>query len=255
MQKQDLIKYLCKLGLTTEEAQIYVALSTQGTCTPLLLSRLTGINRTKVYRTVESLREKRLVAEEIEENTTRYSPAPTARIQEILKDKQVGVAELAREYVEIENSLGELSAKASSDTKVRFYRGIEGIRQMVWNVLKAKSEIVGYTTRDLTDYVGEKFMREFVEEFVRRNLHMRDIFSDEYVKSKKTQLDWGGRAPSRYLPGKVLSIPHQMDIYDEVVTFYEYQGGEVWGTEIYNAKVARVQKQLFEIAWERAKKI
>lgn len=254
MNKAEIIGYLKALGLSEDEASVYVELIRRGEGTPLSVSRETGINRTKVYRTLESLAQKQLVTQELAEHSTFYSPAPVARIGELLKAKQVRVAELAHEYTQIENSLEELLAKASADTKVKFYRGVEGIRQMVWNVLKAKSEIVGYTHRDLTDFVGDKFMREFADEFGRRNLKMRDIYSDEYVENRHVDYDWGGRISSRYLPRKVLAIPHQSDIYDEVVSHYSWSEGEVFGVEIVNERVASMQRQLFELAWAKAKK-
>lgn len=253
MNEKQITSYLIRLGMSREEALIYATLVQHGSSTALAISRLTMINRTKVYRTLESLSSKQLVEQEIEENTTLFSPSPIEKIREILRDKQTQVASLTQEFNEFERELAQVAVEKKSSTKVKFYRGIEGIRQMVWNVLKAKSEVVGYTTRDLTDFVGERFMQEFVEEFIRRNLSMRDIYSDEYVKNKKTKLDWGTSVSSRYLPSKALAIPHQMDIYDDVVTFYDYQDGEVWGTEIYNPKVAQVQKQLFDLAWEKAK--
>ena len=124
---------------------------------------------------------------------------------------------------------------------------------MVWNVLKATTEVVGYTYRDLADFVGQKFMDDFAAEFIRRNLVIRDVFGDEY-KSKWNPADnWAGHVKSRYLPDKILTIPHQMDIYDDVVSFYNWHEGEVFGVEIYNGKVARLQKQLFELAWEKGK--
>lgn len=250
----SLITYLRHLGLSQEEAAIYVSLTEQGGGTPLSISRVTGINRTKVYRTIETLSQSKLVNIEVREHSSRVTPVQPERLAEIVKQRQQQAAELARNYPDMERKLAELGVKSRADTKVRFYRGKQGIEQMVWNVLKAKSEVVGYTYRDLADFVGEKYMGDFAAEFVRRNLAMRDIYSDEYVKGKKSEQDWGGHIKSRYLPDKILAIPHQMDIYDDVVSFYNWHEGEVFGVEIHNEKVARLQKQLFELAWEKAEK-
>lgn len=255
MNKNELRRYLEKLGLTTQVAMIYLDLLEHGEATPLAISRRTGINRTKVYREIEEMMELKLIAQEIGDNTTKISPAPTLRIEEILKQKQLGVAELSKDWSEATNLLIQLQVTEQAETKVKYYKGKAGIEQMVWNVLKAKHEIVGYTFRDLSHFVGEKFMGEFAAEFKRRKLRMRDIYSDEYLSSKPIDNDWGGLIDSRYLPGSVLSIPHQMDVYDDVVTFYSWNEGEVWGTEIYNPKVVQMQRQLFELAWEKAKKV
>lgn len=254
MNKQALHAYLNKLGLTPDEASVYLELLERGEGTPLSISRITGINRTKVYRLIEQMVESGLVVQEIRENSTMVSPAPIERVEELLKQKQGAVAELSKSWSEAAHMLSQVQLSHQAETKVKYYKGKSGIEQMVWNVLKAKNEIVGYTFRDLSHFVGAKFMDSFVEEFKRRNLKMRDIYSDEYKASEPVDNDWGGKIESRYLPGKILSIPHQMDIYDDVVTFYSWNEGEVWGTEIYSPKVAEMQKQLFELAWEKAKK-
>lgn len=254
MNKSELKNYLTELGLESEQATVYLSLIEKGEGTPLSISRHTGINRTKVYRLLEDMEREKLVVQEIGDNATRVSPAPVEQLQEILRKKQVRVAELTKNWTGVVGALDQMSAEHKSETKVKFYHGKSGIEQMVWNVLKAKNEIVGYTFRDLSHFVGPKFMESFIEEFKRRNLSMRDIHGDEYLSSQPIDSSWGKNMNSRYLPREVLGIPHQMDIYDEVVSFYSWNEGEVWGTEIYNEKVATMQKQLFELAWEKAEK-
>jgi len=255
MNKQELNSYLRKLGMTSEMAMVYLELVGQGEGTPLSISRHTGINRTKVYRLLEEMEDKKLITQEVGDNTTRVSPAPVEQLQEILRSKQTRVAELTQNWGEATLLLDQMSAEQRSETKVKFYHGKAGIEQMVWNVLKTKGEIVGYTFRDLSHFVGDKFMNDFVAEFKRRNLAMRDIHGDEYLSHQPVDNAWGKNMSSRYLPKSILSIPHQMDIYDGVVSFYSWNEGEVWGTEIYNEKVATMQKQLFELAWEKAEKV
>jgi sugar-specific transcriptional regulator TrmB len=240
--------------MTTEEVSVYLELISRGEGTPLSISRHSGINRTKVYRILEGMEKQKLIVQEIGDNTTRVSPAPIHQLQEILRKKQTRVAELTNDWNQATQMLEQLAAEQKSETKVKFYHGKSGIEQMVWNVLRTKSEVVGYTFRDLSHFVGEKFMREFSAEFKRRNLKMRDIYGDEYKSSEPIDNDWGKNVESRYLPKSILSIPHQTDIYDGVVSFYSWSGEEVWGSEIYNEKVAIMQKQLFELAWEKAEK-
>jgi sugar-specific transcriptional regulator TrmB len=252
-QLKALTTYLRSLGFSHDEALIYVTLTEHGSSTPLQLARFTRINRTRVYRTVEGMANKKLATLEIGDHTTMISAAPLDMLEDIIRKKQQKAADLAREYPAISRVLDSLSAEQTADTKVKFYRGRHGIEQMVWNVLKAKSEVVGYTYRDLADFVGKKFMDEFAAEFVRRNLTMRDIYGDEYMRGNKDSQNWQGHIQSRYLSEKILVIPHQMDIYDDTVSFYNWQEGEVFGVEIYNPKVALHQKQLFELAWEKSK--
>ncbi len=253
-EKQALKLYLRKLGLTEEEAEVYLDLCEHADSTPLLVARRTGINRTKVYRVIEEMAKDRLVEIGVGAKTTHVSPAPVEQLELKLQQKQRRVAELTQNWRVVQEQLEGLVGAQTSETKVKYYKGKGGIEQMVWNVLSAKSEIVGYTTRDLSDFVGAKFMGEFAQEFVRRNLSMRDIYGDEYETNKHVQYSWGERVVSRYVPKKILAIPHQMDIYDETVSCYHWVNEEVFGVEIINPLVAQMQKQLFELAWEKAKK-
>ncbi|MFH1244532.1 MAG: helix-turn-helix domain-containing protein [bacterium] len=253
-EKQELKLYLYKLGLVAEEVEVYLDVCEHADATPLLIARRTGINRTKVYRVLEQMAKEKLVEMEVGAKTTRVSPAPVEQLGLKLQQKQRRVAELTQDWSGVQEALHQLDMAQTSETKVKYYKGKAGIEQMVWNVLSAKKEIVGYTTRDLSDYVGNKFMGEFVDEFLRRNLSMRDIYGDEYKSNKHTQYSWGERVVSRYVPKKILAIPHQMDIYDETVSFYHWSGDEVFGVEIINPLVAQMQKQLFELAWMKAKK-
>lgn len=255
MNKNELNNYLVKLGLTSDEALLYLSLIEKGEGTPLSISRATGINRTKVYRLLEQMQSAKLIVQEIDENGTRVSPAPVEHLQELLREKQHNIEELNEAWEEVSKGIEQISNEKGSETRVKFYRGRTGIEQMVWNSLKASSEIVGYTFRDLSYFVGQKFMEKFVAEFKNRNLRLREIYGDEYMANKHIDNNFGSFVNSRYLPKRTLAIPHQTDIYDDVVSFYSWNEGEVWGTEIYNEKVATMQKQLFELAWEKARKI
>lgn len=58
---------------------------------------------------------------------------------------------------------------------------------------------------------------------------------------------------SGYIPSALLNFNHQVDIYNNVVSFYNWHEGEVFRVEIYNDKIARMHKQLFEIVWKLGK--
>ena len=126
-QTKILVGYLKSLGLSPEEAAIYVALAGHGTSTPLQLSRVTGINRTKVYRTIETLTQKKMVQHEVGEHTSRVSPADPERLAELVKKKQLMAAELAKGFPEAERALIQMGVAREAETKVKFYRGKAGI--------------------------------------------------------------------------------------------------------------------------------
>ncbi|MEI6690741.1 MAG: helix-turn-helix domain-containing protein [bacterium] len=251
---KELTTYLQTLGVEREMAEVYLLLIKTGPQTALQLSRETKLSRTSMYRLLERMQSAGLVEMRTEENTTKAEAAPLSQIARMVEQKKMNTEEVVAKWPETEKILQNLAGVQQPETKVLYYRGVDGIKQMVWNVLRAKSEVVGYTYRDLAEFIGEPYMQEFAGEFVRRNLRMRDVYGSSYKQSEKIKYDWGGNIESRAVTNLTLEIDHQMDIYDDVVSFYNWYEGEVFGIEVYNPKVAKLQRQLFELAWKAGSK-
>ena len=157
----------------------------------------------------------------------------------------------------LESVFSDIQQLRDKQTRVVFYRGHEGIRQMAWNNLRAKGEIVGYTYRFYSEVLGKKMFKKWLEELIRKDLKIREIISDTYLNLKtihpKEDVILESNCETRYISKDVLDYDHQLDIYNDVVAIYNWYEGEVFGVEIHNQKVAKLQKQLFEIVWKLAK--
>ena len=44
-----------------------------------------------------------------------------------------------------------------------------------------------------------------------------------------------------------------IDVYNNVVAYYHWQGDETFGVEIYNDRVAEFHKQMHNVLWKMAK--
>ena len=250
IKNSSIASYLHDLGLNDEETKVFTILVDYGQLTILELARKAEINRTRVYRLLEVLKERGFIKEIIDEHRRLIQAAELHTLEFKIYEKEAQAKRL-RELFPVVASLMH-SHSTQPGTKVLFYRGAAGIRQMVWNALRAQGEVVGYSYRTIYDIVGTKFADEWYEEWRERNLKMRDLFSDAYLKSKpkeKITFD-GAHFKSRYIPSSILDINHQMDIYNDVVGIYNWHEGEIFGVEIYNQKVAAMHKQLFEIVWK-----
>lgn len=245
--------FLVTLGLTAEEIQIYSSLVEKGDQTILELARQTKIPRTNVYRTLESMKAKGVTEEIIDEYKTKAKAVTSDTLEFLVGKKEIEVKNLRDQLPTVISALDFTAGSNFPDTKVLFFRGKSGIQQMVWNTLRAKDEVIGYSYRILTDAVGEKFAIKWNEEFNSSGLKGRDLYSDEWLKSK---VNPDSQEPgswinfeSRYIPSEVLNINHQMDIYNDTIGIYNWHQGEVFGVEIHNQKIADFQKQIFEILW------
>lgn len=253
-----ILSFLKALGLTDEESMVYLTLVKLGPSTVLQLSRNTGINRTRIYRLLDTLKKKSAAEELIGENRTMARAVNVESLNFLVKDQEAKTRMLSDNLPLISSYLNHFKASQQPGTKVLFYRGREGIRQQVWNTLKTKGELVGYSFRPLTELIG-KYYEKWRREWIGRNFSMRDIYSDTYlegknsVKLKEDSLDSKSKyIVSRYISSKILNITHQMDIYNNVVSVYHWHEGEIFGVEIHNKEIAYSQKQIFEIVWKIA---
>lgn len=257
MNQTTLLQYLEALDLSPTEAKIYLILNSKGPLTTLELARHTNIPRTSIYRFVQDLRQKGLAEKIIDQHRTKTQASHPDKLEFLIKQKQSQLEFLSGKFPSVIAALQQSQNNQDPTTKVAFYRGVNGIKQMAWNVLKAKTEVVGYTYRNLEEITGKKFMDSFREEFVSRDIKMRDLYSQAYLDSLATnQQDNESYNPEHfqgnYIPPEKLNIEIQADIYNDVFAIYNWHEGEVFGVEIYNQKVADFQRQIFEAFWNMA---
>jgi sugar-specific transcriptional regulator TrmB len=250
-------RFLTILGLTAEEITCFLTLSQKGPLTALELSRATGISRTQVYRIIEEMKKMGFVEDIIDEHRHLIKAVRVEELAPLIRRKENEAHEVKTLFPAAVRLVDARIGAGEADTKVLFYRGREGLRQMVWHTLRARKVIVGYTYRRLEEYLGYEFMEDWNDALIAKKLYMRDIYSDEYVKSRKStppRVSYPKTSySSRYIPEKILNVNLQMDIYNDVVAQYNWHEGDVFGVEIYNAKTAAFHRQMFEIIWKLGK--
>ncbi len=253
MNNSTLSELLSKLGFTAEESAVYECLVKTGSITVLELARKTKINRTRVYRIFEDLKKRGVVEEEIDEYRKKVRAASVDHLEYLVQQAENTARSVRELFPEASKLLLNRNVLEQPGTMVLFYRGKDGVKQQVWNTLRAEKEVVGYTYRSLSELVGKKFMQEWKDEFVLRKLHFRDVCSDEYERSMKgmeRDVYPTSSFKGRYISSKTLDINHQEDIYNNVISYYNWFEGEVFGVEIYNEKIAAFEKQIFELVWK-----
>src|SRR5690606_24790627 len=144
MQSLDVvIKFLSYLGLDFDESKVYLTLLDKGPMTVLQISRATKISRTNVYRIADKLKEGGFLEEKVDSKKLLY-PVGMHKLEMLVKEQENRAEFLRNILPDIATIIPAATSMSQPDTKVLFYRGVEGIKQMVWNTLQANNECVGY---------------------------------------------------------------------------------------------------------------
>jgi len=266
----DKISNLQILGLNALEAELYLYLAENPPQTALTLSRTLAIPRTSIYDTLARLTSKGLVTTLLRAKSTQYQAVPPSALEPLVHRVTDQLAQMTTAFAELQSQLkrrvGELK-----NTEVRYYQGPEGMRQMMWNCLRAKKEIVGYSVFGRVEVVGLPFQKRFVSEFSTRDLTDRVIANptsrtlDYIFKDVKPGFHQMSFQNIRTLPQDKLFIAGDTMIYNDVyaVSYWPVspkpaeggQGHEVVGVEIENPDFVKHELSIFELLWKLAKPI
>jgi predicted transcriptional regulator len=232
--------YFAKLGLQREVADVYLALHTYGPQSIAALARNSGVERTRIYRLIDTLLETNLIEVEQQGSRAFMKPAPIANITILIAKREQELKSLQDELGLIEQVLARNSLAIPSG-RLQLFRGPDGFRQMQQNKAKAKTDILSLLHEVIPIHVPH------------HALHGRAINGPAFIKSAKRNSSFRPvRQELRFIPDTVFHITQNCDIYDDIVAQYFMHDDEVFGIEMQNKNAAVMQRQFFELLWQQA---
>lgn len=258
-QQTAIRNYFNRLELGSEIADIYLALYSHGPQSISTLSRNSKVERTRIYRLIEGLTASNLV--EVEEGYKRnvFRAAPISNLRILLTKKEQDLEGLKQDLGIIEQTFVQNTLNSPA-TRVQFYHGPEGIKQMIWNQFRAKTPILSIMRQPIQNLVEPSFFKRWAEKWNEQDNTSRLLYNQEFLGLTNA---WHAKHPgyavnnydSRLLPESVYNVTFCADVYDDVVAYYNWHKGEVYGIEIYNQDIANAQAHFFELLWPQAKKM
>lgn len=257
MNKQILLTQLESFGLDEIEVNIYLFLLKNGSRTPLDLSRETNINRSKIYRYLDRLKDKKLIEESKTSRGLTLKASDPKNLELSIHEQEYKIQRQKELFPEIINELSSLPNHLQNKFEIKHYDGPEGLKQMMWNHLAANKEILlyGYQTRN--EIVGTSFADKVREEQVRRKITLYEIeedidpgnFTGKFTYTKVS--GWEKYYVPRYVDPKILKIRQYTAIFNDTVSIMNWESDQKVGVEIINSVYASMQKQLFWSVWEK----
>lgn len=249
-------KYFQKLGFDDQVAELYLALYAQGPQTISELSRSSGVERTRIYRLLDVLQANNLVEIEIQHKRSIIKPAPIRNLYILITKREQELKELQTELGTVEQLLKD-KFSTSPATKVKFYKGPEGVRQMFWNQAQQATASSSILLEPMQALTGERFFERWIIACNKNGFESRtifgDIFRDDIATRHTEQIlpklqKWQGR----HISNTTFKIESSSIIYNDTTGYFNWHEKEIFGIEIINREIAAAQQQLFELLWQRA---
>ena len=250
----DIRAGLTALGLTDDEATIYLALL-RSPATPLGLSRDTGIKRTKIYHIIEMLEKRSLVARHTDDRGSFFIITQPSNLGIDLDARE---ARLQDERHTLHQILPMLTALQGGDHQtpfaVRAYEGIEGFKQMAWHELKAKGELLALGGGDLEEIVPDlRWAERHRERTVSAGYRVREILNSEidlptFIGNQSYLQQYSCRGIS----ARIVPLDNQITIYNDTVAIFSWRQQKKVGLEIVSRTYAATMRSIFETYWKLA---
>ena len=257
MSDQTDILNLVKLyGLSEDEGRVYLYLLEHGYTPVLTISRSLKIGRTKIYRLLEKLQSKHLTEAKINERGLHYGATDPVKFSQILTDKESDLNRLKASHEVMLERMHAMTATTNQSSKVLYYEGIEGLKQISFNITNADRLLRVYEVEHLNDFLPEEFSEMIRRKIVERKISIRDLTNKasfpDYTKVTEMVKSY---SEFRYIPKEKLSIDFEILIYNDIFATYTYKEDNIFCVEIHNPELARMQKQIFDFIWSYAEKM
>jgi sugar-specific transcriptional regulator TrmB len=254
----DIQQSLKILGFDSIESIIYTNLIQKGELSLLDLSRIIGVPRSTVYRKAQTLIEKNFAEWIVGDRGKKIRATEPQRLEYLIDDKK-------NELDIFSNALSTLKKfnikpeSLESKTQLRYYTGVEGLKQMMWNTLSADKEVYGYTIYGRIEALGTSFVNKYDKEFRRRGLKDKVLINKKIVPRALRFVN-KQIGHQEYEDIKVLTDPNfyisgDTTFYNDIYAVCFWKEEEVVGFEIENPEIVKMQKGIFKILWKNAIKL
>ncbi len=251
----SLLPLLLPLGLKQDEASLYLLLRRNTSYTALEISRKLEIPRTRVYRMLDSLLKIGLVNSILDSRGQRFEAAGKVQLEALVAQKEFEARLFKNNIDSLEEQLALLPNTEQKNSKVLYYHGVEGLKQVTWNSLKAKGELLTLEVSDMSAFLDKAYAEDMRYRFVENKIKIRTLTNVVKIAAWTSTHEMVEKYWSiRHIPAKQMKINFEILIYNDVYALYRYQDADIFCVEIYNKELTEMQKQVFEFMWKNAKK-
>jgi sugar-specific transcriptional regulator TrmB len=247
-------KHLLSLGLAESEVTVYLAML-QGSITASTLIKTTDLKRPTVYYALGCLEKRGLVGKTGSEGDKRFFVEPPEKLQSLVNEKINEVSLLKDHINEIIPILNDSTQSEKQRPVVTYYEGVPAVQGVIMDMLYAKEkEISSLVPKENFFWsVGENFVKRYVTERTRRNIHTRNLW-EQKVKPSVMKQYYGASSQVRIMPNDMHNtFETSIFIYNTSVLYISSKK-QAYAILITSSEHTKMMLSLFNSVWIRSEK-
>ena len=242
-----MIADLLKLGLSREEAKMYLACLESNGGPVSVLARKAGVNRVSAYHTIENLLKKRLLSQYNRNGVKCFAPESPEKLEALALER----VHLAKALLP---QLKNLSSSEGFRPRMRFYEGMDGIERVFNESLSGEEEILGYTNLHTVLEHIPTFFKDYTARRMKQGIKSRYL-SPNTVDSVHAIDPF---LPKEYDPNLIeillvnreqFPFENEVLIFGNSVCIISLNPDELLGLIVESSTFSQTMKAVFDLAW------
>jgi sugar-specific transcriptional regulator TrmB len=241
-----------KAGFSKNESAILLALFELGKGTVSQITRKAGLNRTTGYDILDSLVSKGLASVSGKEPKQEYLVESPDKILVMFENELNETSEKISDIKKIIPTLKSIHNVAGRP-KVRFYEGVNGLKDVYEDTLTSHEEILAYANVDQMHQALTGYFPKYYERRAGKGISIRAIIPDSPIGKYRAGEDEKEKRTTVLVPIDKYNFIPEVNIYDNKIMIASWR--EKLGIIIESAEIADAMKKIYELAWIGAKSL
>lgn len=235
----DKYEKLVQVGLTGNEAKVYLELIEKGTLSANQIAKNIGMDRTLTYTVLNHLIEKGNAGYVIKEGKKLFSCSNTQSLLNSIKSKEALALDLIKE-------LNNIKKKEQQEVKVNFYEGKEGLRAFVREFINSGKNFDSFgSTGRIYDLLFESDL--LAKESLKRGINARIIMGSSFKNH-----EYVGKYKNLKVRFLDIASEATTTIMDDKISIHLIKD-KPFIIIIQNKDIAESYRNHFEVLWKMAK--
>lgn len=242
-----MINELKNLGLSDNEAKVYLAMLELGPSSVIEIARKAEVNRPTAYVQIESLKKRGLVSTQMKGKKQIYIAESPEHLEGMLDNQLHQIAVQKEMFSGVLPNLLSLYQSAGSRPTVRFFEGKEGLMQMQNIFFKSgQKEVLGITNFDDVFSVFPNHLKTHPSQRIKKGISSKLIYSSskgEIMPSSPELL-----RETRFIPPEKMPFNGDVNILGNMVAITSLKGN-ISGVIIEHSDIAESFRGFFNFLW------
>ncbi len=231
------------LGLPVMQAKVYLAALELGQATIQALSLKSGVNRSTIYTFIDELKARGYLFETKQGKRKVYNAANPEHVVETERNRMQNLETLLPELQAINNA-------SIKKPRVRYYEGMQGIKEVYLDMIHDKEDIVSYEDlQHLKEGLSKSVYDRIPAERAANKVHLSSISRDTPAAREFCKDDDKLLRRTKFI--KDDDFKTEIKIYGHKIALINLRGDTPFCVLIENKHLADTMRMLWKQLWNR----